>query len=73
MMRSFFVYVRVIDDVEHFAVGCGVLPVGVRQIGCFATLDEARGLRDRKRREALRVTLPLTTRLWSPNARESAS
>jgi hypothetical protein len=61
-MRSYFVFVRVVNDREVFAIGEGVLPQGVRQIGCFASLEEACAQRDKKRREGLRVTLPLMTR-----------
>ena len=55
-MKSIFVYMRNVNGVERFAIGIGQLPPGCKQVGCFATLDEARELRDRKRREGLRVT-----------------
>jgi hypothetical protein len=52
-MKNFFVYMRKVGGRECFAIGEGQLPQGCKQIGCFATLDEARELRDRKRREGL--------------------
>ena len=50
-MKSVFVFARLIDGVEHFAIGIGQLPAGCKQVGCFATLDEAIAHRDRLRRE----------------------
>lgn len=48
-MKSFFVFMRNVNGVERFSVGVGVLPQGVRQVGCFGTITEARELRDRLR------------------------
>jgi len=50
-VRNFFVYARLIDGVEHYAVGEGVLPPGCKQVACVATLAEAIAFRDRKKRD----------------------
>ena len=72
-MKSIFVYMRNVRGREVFAIGVGVLPQGCKQIGCFATLDEARDLRDRKRVEGLRVTWTRATRQRASSAQEMAT
>jgi hypothetical protein len=66
-MRSVFVYARLIDGVEHFAIGEGVLPPGCKQVGCFGSLAEARAHRDRLR--SGKASMPS----WTPTTQHRAS
>jgi hypothetical protein len=69
MLRSYFVFTRLVDDREFVAVGQGKLPVGTKQVGCFASLDEAIAHRDRLRRgQASMPTWATATRPRAANA-----
>jgi hypothetical protein len=61
-VKNYFVFMRLVNGVEHFAVGIGQLPQGCRQVGCHESLNAALAQRDRLRREGLRVTWATTTR-----------
>jgi hypothetical protein len=65
-MLNYYVFCREVNGRNYFSVGESIVPTGTRQVGsAFRTLAEALHYRDRhrdrRRAEALRVTLPLTT------------
>ncbi len=72
-MKSVFVFARLIDGVEHFAIGIGQLPSGCKQVGCFQTIEEARAHRDRLRRGKVSVTRTTATQPRTCKRSEMAS